>query len=296
MNDYPQGTVRSLLETRLVTDTTRRVLRERIAADIENEDYTPAFFDAPMFATLRAVCARLIPQPERARKIDVAVCIDKRLACDMSDGWRYNTMPPDGEAYRLGLQALNASAQELQSVDFVRLDEASANQLLHLVRDNQAPGANWSALSPARFFEELLAEATESYYSHPLAQEEIGYAGMADADGWTRITLNDLEAWEPRANSVYAPEIEPAIVSEPVSEDTTESGNRPRVEMKKYATSESVDASLSAQGRAVRRCSRVWRRRACASSHSKQVSIGIRRAILQPTNAHSRSCFGMTND
>ena len=248
MKDYPHGTVRSLLETRLVTDTTRRVLRARLAGDSENEDYSPVYFDAQMFATLRAVCARLIPQPERASKIDVAVCIDKRLAANMSDGWRYDTMPPDGEAYRLGLQALNASAQELHGFDFVALDDVSADQLLHLVRDGQPPGANWSALSPARFFEELLAEATESYYSHPLAQEEIGYVGMADADGWTRITLNDLEAWEPRAESVYKFEIEPANVSQSDSEDATESGNRAHFEMRRYATSESVDAVVIGTG------------------------------------------------
>jgi hypothetical protein len=48
-----------------------------------------------------------------------------------------------------------------------------------------------------RFFEELLVLATETYYAHPLAQEEIGYAGMADAAGWQAIGLDEREAHEP---------------------------------------------------------------------------------------------------
>jgi hypothetical protein len=43
----------------------------------------------------------------------------------------------------------------------------------------------------------MLAELTEYYYAHPLAQEEIGYVGMADAHGWTRLGLNELEPREP---------------------------------------------------------------------------------------------------
>jgi hypothetical protein len=39
--------------------------------------------------------------------------------------------------------------------------------------------------------------ATETYYAHPLAQEEIGYAGMADARGWRAIGLDEREAHEP---------------------------------------------------------------------------------------------------
>ena len=56
-----------------------------------------------------------------------------------------------------------------------------------------APGATWQTLPAKRFFEELLAEAAENYYSHPLAQEEIGYVGMADLPAWERLGLNQLD-------------------------------------------------------------------------------------------------------
>jgi hypothetical protein len=67
------------------------------------------------------------------------------------------------------------------------------------VQRGDVEGGVWDTLPAQRFFEELLAEAVECYYSHPLAQEEIGYVGMADAHGWQAISLNRLEPWEPRA-------------------------------------------------------------------------------------------------
>ncbi len=67
---YPSGTVRALLESDLVTEPTRKALRARL--DENNDAYLPRFFNEESFATLRAACARLIPQPERTLPIDVA--------------------------------------------------------------------------------------------------------------------------------------------------------------------------------------------------------------------------------
>ena len=44
-----------------------------------------------------------------------------------------------------------------------------------------------------------LTECVEVFYSHPIACESIGYVGMADAQGWKRIGLNEREQWEPPA-------------------------------------------------------------------------------------------------
>ncbi|MGI9105053.1 MAG: gluconate 2-dehydrogenase subunit 3 family protein [Pyrinomonadaceae bacterium] len=193
---YPTGTVRALLETDMVTPQTRIALLERL-----NRETTaaPRFFDAAAYATLCAVCARLIPQPERPHPIDLAGAIDGRLAQKEGDGWRYDQMPPDGEAHRRGLLALDESAQLLFGGNFHELDEAQQDQLLLLVQRNEVSGGTWETIQASRFFEELLAGATESYYSHPLAQEEIGFVGMADAHGWQLIKLDELEAREPQA-------------------------------------------------------------------------------------------------
>ena len=193
---YPSGTVSALLETDLVTPPTRAALTERLhKAPIA----VPRFFDEATFTTLRAVCARLVPQPDRAQPIDLAGPIDGRLAQGEGDGWRYDQMPPDGEAHRRGLQALDESARLLCGASFAELDDTRQDELLLLVQRDEVSGGLWETMQASRFFEELLAGATESYYSHPLAQEEIGYVGMADAHGWQAIGLNELEPWEPRA-------------------------------------------------------------------------------------------------
>jgi hypothetical protein len=131
--------------------------------------------------------------------IDLAGPIDGRLAQGEGDGWRYDQMPPDGEAHRRGLQALDESARLLCDASFAELDDRRQDELLLLVQRDEVSGGLWETMQASRFFEELLAGATESYYSHPLAQEEIGYVGMADAHGWQAIGLNELEPWEPKA-------------------------------------------------------------------------------------------------
>jgi len=193
---YPSGTVRALLETEAMTTPTRKALEERLARP---EATTPRFFDAHSFATLRAACARLIPQTERDQPIDLAGALDERLAENKCDGWRYDEMPPDADAHKRGLRGLDESARLMFGAGFQELDELSQDTILLAVQRGDAPGEIWKALPTIRFFEELLAELTESYYSHPLAQEEIGYVGMADAAGWHAIKLDELEAREPRS-------------------------------------------------------------------------------------------------
>ncbi len=192
---YPAGSVRALLETDLVTDATRAALQARLLAPA----YEPQFLEPPTYDLLRAVAACLIPQPDRAVPIELAPGVDQRLAQGGSDGWRYDTMPPDREAYRLGLGGINQSAQGLFQQDFRDLETTQQAQVLQGVLEGTAPGEAWCTVPAHRFFEELLTELTELYYAHPLAQEEIGYVGMADVPGWTRIGLNEREDREPEA-------------------------------------------------------------------------------------------------
>ena len=193
MPHYPEGTVRALLDTDLVTAATRAALEERRAAPV----YEPQYLDGATYELLRAVAARLFPQPDRATPIELAPDVDKRLLEGGSDGWRYDTMPPDREAYRLGLGGIRESAEALFGHNFLHLNDEQKDAVLTAVQAGNPPGDLWQQLPAARFFEELLAELTENYYAHPLAQEEIGYVGMADVPGWHRIQLDELEPREP---------------------------------------------------------------------------------------------------
>lgn len=191
---YPPGTVRALLKTDQITEPTRRVLTERLNAP----PHQPTFFTANEFSLLQTVCDRLIPQDDRPEWIDIAGQIDKRLSENESDGWRYDTMPADGEAYKSGLKGIDESAQLLFQKSFQNISAEQQESILEAIQAKQAPGDVWKQLPADRFFEELLAEVVGNYYSHPLAQEEIGYVGMADVPTWQRIGLNQLEDREPR--------------------------------------------------------------------------------------------------
>ncbi len=191
---YPSHTVRALVKTELVTPQTREVIQSRLDAQ---PDQMPRFFNEQELRTLRAVCERLIPQADRADPVNLAAALDARLADGKSDGWRYDVMPEDGEAYRRGLAGLDEIAQACFGLEFATLEGGRQDEILLAVQRSDVPEATWQRLPAKRFFEELLAELSECYYSDPLAQEEIGYVGMADAHGWRAIGLDEREEWEP---------------------------------------------------------------------------------------------------
>ncbi len=194
---YPPGTVRALLDTPHVTPATRAALRARLD-ERDPAGATPRFLDAPALATLRAACARLVPQPGGAPPIDLVAVVDARLAAGEGNGWRYAALPPDGDAYRCGALGLDESARAMFGAAFAALTAAHQDALLRAVQSGAVRGGAWDTVPPVRWFEELLAELVECYYSHPLAQEEIGYVGMADAPGWPALGLDVLDSREPR--------------------------------------------------------------------------------------------------
>ncbi len=199
---YPAGTVRALLRTGHVSDATRAALQQRLDAPVA---YAPRFFAPETFALLAAVAACLIPQPDRPdQPIALAPAVDQRLAEGRADGWRYDALPPDREAFRLGLGGVRETAQALFRADFTQLSADQQGRVMQAICEGTPPGATWQTLPAGRFFEELLAELTETYYAHPLAQEEIGYVGMADLPGWTNIGLNEKD--EREVNDGQSPE------------------------------------------------------------------------------------------
>ena len=192
---YPSGTVRALLATPHVSEATRTALQARLAAPAT---YIPQLLAPETFALLEAVAARLFPQPDRPEQpIPLAPALDQRLADGRADGWRYDSLPPDREAYRLGLGGIQEIAQVQFQADFIALPAEQQDAVLQALASGTPPGKTWQNLDAGRFFEEMLAELTETYYAHPLAQEEIGYVGMADLPAWTKIGLNEKEDREP---------------------------------------------------------------------------------------------------
>src|SRR5687768_9118717 len=190
MEDHPHESVRELLETDFVTESTRKVLLERLSA---GENYEPRFFAAGDYAALESICTVLAPS-KIVPPFFVPSEIDKRLAEGKGNGWRYAKLPPDGESFRCWLRGLNEIARQKFKRDIAGLETEGRIEILQLVRRGEISAAIWQDFDYKLFLEELLVEFAEIFYSHPLAQEEIGYIGFADAKGWQKIGLNQHDA------------------------------------------------------------------------------------------------------
>ena len=197
---YPSGTVRTLLQTDLVLQQTKEVLEKRLNIPLVTE---PSFFTPEEFITLQAVSNRLLPQPvDRKNHIDVAGIFDTCLKENRTEnGWRYDAMPPDKEAFKKGFQAIEESSQSLYGKAFQKLEIEKQDAILYSVQQKDIKGKIWKVLPSHLFFAELMALLTEIYYSHPAGKDEIGDVSFADAKGWELIQLNQREAQEPKATN-----------------------------------------------------------------------------------------------
>ncbi len=160
-----------LLSSSQLTGPTRQALQSRL----HQRPTAPQYFSVAEFALLEQVGVGLVPHDPQA--LPLAARIDARLQRGDSDGWRYDRLPPDGQAYRQLLASLPA--------DFQTTDDAGRHAALTQAQHDHP-----------QIFEELLAELTEGFYSDPRNQLNIGYVGFADAQGWTATGLDQLDPHE----------------------------------------------------------------------------------------------------
>jgi hypothetical protein len=158
------------------------------------------FFDAVQTQMLEAICARLIPQDDRdgAHRIPIVPHIDRRLADGDGDGYRYDDMPPDPEAYLLGLRAIDESAQTAFGHGFLTVSLSRQDRLLRSLHDGKplVEHAAWKRMPVKRFWMLMLSDCVEAYYSHPYAWDEIGFGGPAYPRAYMRLENGEPETWE----------------------------------------------------------------------------------------------------
>ena len=171
---------------------TREVVRRRLT-----EVPPRRFFTETQWHTLEAICARLIPQPDRSQPIPIVPWIDEKLHCDWRDGFRYEDMPPLRDAWRLGLDAVDAESRQRFGAAFTALVESNQDAILRAIQSGDAHGEIWKNLPPKRFFSTvLLKEIVGEYYAHPAAWSEVGFGGPASPRGYVRLGENQRDPWE----------------------------------------------------------------------------------------------------
>ncbi|HTU45131.1 MAG TPA: gluconate 2-dehydrogenase subunit 3 family protein [Bryobacteraceae bacterium] len=172
-------------------------------AEVEKRVYNVPeirFFTDEELPLITAVCDRIVPQDDRLpeRRIPVVNYIDERLFENRISGYRYEDMPPDREAHRLGLQAIDRTALEIHGRRFVELDVSKQELILKSIHDGEKLAAHdiWARMSVDRYWQLLVGDCVGAYYAHPWAWDEIGYGGPAYPRAYMRLENGLPEPWE----------------------------------------------------------------------------------------------------
>ncbi len=176
-------------------DQTREVVGKRLFNVPEIR-----FFTDVETRTLEAVAERIVPQPDRsaAERIPIVPWIDEKLHEDRRDGYRYDGMPPQREAWRCGIAGIDETAGALfDGKRFLDLDGSAQDEVLRRIEHGDPPGAIWTTLPAGRFFKSVLCMTiVKTYYAHPSAWNEVGYNGPSSPRGHMRIWEGGIDPWE----------------------------------------------------------------------------------------------------
>jgi hypothetical protein len=158
------------------------------------------FFTEEQARLMEAICRHILPQDDRdeQHRIPILPWIDQRLYDDSHDGYRYEDMPPDREAYRLALQAIDEISRKLHGRAFTEIGDREQDELLQTIHDGNPPAAHeiWSRMPVERFWMLLVQDCVTAYYSHPFAWDEIGFGGPAYPRAYMRLERGEAEPWE----------------------------------------------------------------------------------------------------
>jgi hypothetical protein len=189
---YPGYDVLSKRWTESWNDPTRRAIDRRLAVSRE-----PRFFSAIEWQTLEAVCDRIMPQPRDRPPVPLPAYVDQKMADGLLDGYRYAELPPQGDAWRRGLAALDQAALGLHSRPFHALPSDQQDVLLGQMQKGELTSEAWGDMPCKLFFEHrVIPDITHAYYAHPTAWNEIGFGGPASPRGYVRMGLDRRDPWE----------------------------------------------------------------------------------------------------
>src|SRR5579884_4522272 len=97
------------------------------------------FFSPEEAKLLEAICDRVLPQDDRdqAHKIPIVPQIDKRLYENSHDGYRYVDMPPDRDAFTIGIRAIDEMARAAFGRAFAECARNEQERILKSLHDGK---------------------------------------------------------------------------------------------------------------------------------------------------------------
>ncbi|ADP84516.1 gluconate 2-dehydrogenase subunit 3 family protein [Pseudofrankia inefficax] len=153
------------------------------------------FFTPPEAAIAGRLLDLLLAQDGEPR-VPVLALVDGRLAAGETDGWHYDDLPQDAQAWRDTLGFLDADARDAHGLGFAELDEPAQAAIIQAVQDRTRDGQDWHRWAAARSWSLWTRYACTAFYSHPWAWNEIGFPGPAYPRGYLNPGVNAREHWE----------------------------------------------------------------------------------------------------
>jgi hypothetical protein len=149
------------------------------------------FFTPGEEAIATALCDQLLGQADD-RRVPVVSQVDARLAEQETDGWHYQDMPEDGQAWRESLAALDAR----YSRGFAQCRAEDQAKLIQGVQD--LGSGDWHGLNAGHVWSLWTCYACTAFYAHPSAWNEIGFPGPAYPRGYKNAAVDGREPFEVR--------------------------------------------------------------------------------------------------
>ncbi len=185
----------TLKQKRYWDAATRKVIEERVS-----RQKPIRFFTQDEARTMYAVVDRILPQDDRTdeRRIPILPSLDERLFENRLEGYRFEDMPPDQEAYRIAARAFEQMAQALHGRAFHELERREQEEILKSVHQAKPLAAQelWGQMNIERFWPLLVSDVIAVYYAHPWAWDEIGFGGPSYPRGYMRLEEGEPEPWE----------------------------------------------------------------------------------------------------
>jgi hypothetical protein len=189
---FPDYDVLATRDSPSWNDKTREVIDERLALEVPDGVLT-----ATQLATLRIVVRRICSDPPGRPPTTTLAMIVGKIADDASTGFRPAGLPRTTDAWRRGLDALEAEARARYGVAFGALTGTNADIVLRLVSLGDVAAREWQNLSPRQFWQwRLLPDCVAAHWSQPSLWSAMGFGGPAAPRGYVRTGLDRRDPWE----------------------------------------------------------------------------------------------------
>ena len=156
----------------------------------------PIRFFAPAEQAVGAALFDQLLDQQNEPRVPVLPLVDARLAEFITDGWRYEDMPEDGDAFRRTFAALDEDAVAFGGRPFHECDRDTQASLLQRIQDLSVDGKQWHDLPAKHVWSLWTRYACAAFYSHPWAWNEIGFGGPAYPRGYKNLGVDHREPWE----------------------------------------------------------------------------------------------------